>query len=266
MKKTMIALFGLAVAVSLFSCQARKGQPEVIAHRGFWKAEPEVPHNSIASLRNAIELGCFGTEFDIWVTTDGVPVIFHDSKTKSGVVLRNVTYAELMEQGGLLANGETIPTLEEYLAVWEGSNRKVKLILEIKSHGDPETDAYAARRVQEIVEARGIEPSLMEYIAFSRDVCKTLRDMETGVPVAFLNGDLSPADARSELGVTGIDYNMKVFREHPEWIGEARDLGMTVNVWTVNEDADMREFIDAGVDYITTDHPDILMQKLAGGK
>lgn len=264
MKKVMIALIGLAAAASSVSCQPQKGNPEVIAHRGFWKTVPEVPHNSIASLRNAIELGCFGTEFDIWVTTDGVPVVFHDRKTKEGVVLKDVTYAELIEQDGMLANGEKIPTLDEYLAEWGTSDKKVKLIFEIKSHGDSETDAFAARKVHEMALIHGIEPAQMEYIAFSRDVCKALRDLEVGVPVAFLNGDLSPADAQSELGVTGIDYNMKVFREHPEWIAEAQNLGMVVNVWTVNEDDDMQWFIDAGVDYITTDRPDVLMQRLAG--
>lgn len=38
---------------------------------------------------------------------------------------------------------------------------------------------------------------------------------------------------------------------------------MKVNVWTVNSEADMMEFIAMGVDFITTDHPDTLQKILA---
>lgn len=262
MKKVMFALLGLAAVVSSAACYAQKGEPKVIAHRGFWKAEPKAPHNSIESLENAVALGCFGTEFDIWLTADDIPVVFHDRKTAKGVDIQKTTYAELMEKDGFLANGEKIPTLDEYLATWKRSNKKVKLIFEIKSHDTPERDRTAAEVVHGIAKKHKIKAKQMEYIAFSRNVCKALRDIKCGVPVAYLNGDLSPADARQELGVTGIDYHMSVFRKNPEWIEQAQTLGMVVNVWTVNSDEDLRYFIEAGADYITTDRPDRLMEIL----
>ncbi len=266
MKKVMIALLGLAAVASSTACNAQRGgAPKVIAHRGFWQASPAVPHNSIASLKNAIALECFGTEFDVWLTSDDIPVIHHDPKTKNGIAIQDVTYAELMEKGGLLANGEKIPTLDEYLAAWGKSDKKVKLIFEIKSHRTPERNYQAAKRVDETAKAYGIEPGQMEYISFSRDVCKALAEIKCGVPVAYLNGDLTPAEAKAELGVTGIDYNQKVFRTNPEWIRQAHESGMIVNVWTVNEDADMQWFAEIGVDYITTDRPDALMKMLAAG-
>lgn len=40
-----------------------------------------------------------------------------------------------------------------------------------------------------------------------------------------------------------------------EWITEAHSLGMVVNVWTVNSDADMLTYISKGVDFITTNNP-----------
>jgi glycerophosphoryl diester phosphodiesterase len=261
MKKVLLTLFGLAAV----ACGKTSSQPEVIAHRGFWNAAVQVPHNSIAALENSIELGCWGSEFDIWVTTDGVPVIFHDYHTKEGVLLQEVSYSELMERDGLLANGDKIPTLDEFLAVWAKSDRKVKLIFEIKSHNNTrEYDSMAAEKIHQVAKAHGIKSSQMEYIAFSRYVCEALSAMNTGVPVAYLNGDLTPADAREELGITGIDYHFKVLKEHPEWISEAHDLGMTVNVWTVNEEEDIRHFTDCGVDYITTDRPDVLKTMLSG--
>lgn len=263
MQKTVVTLIltaSLACASAACADSPQPKKPETIAHRGFWKQEGSA-QNSISSLQNSVRQGCFGTEFDIWVTTDGVPVLFHDRKTTKGLVLEDVTYAELMEQDGTLKNGEKIPTLREFLEAW--NHAPVKLIFELKSHRDAERDAWAVARSLEVLRDYGVGTDEIEYIAFSRHVCKALIDQECGSPVSYLSGDLSPAEALGELGVQGIDYNQKALREHPEWIGEAHELGMIVNVWTVNEEADMRHFISEGVDYITTDRPDLLMEILA---
>ena len=80
----------------------------------------------------------------------------------------------------------------------------------------------------------------------------------------YLNGDLSPADL-AKAGINGIDYQYNVLYEHPEWVEEAHDLGMSVNVWTVNKAKDMRNFIDMGVDVITTNEP-LLLREILGDK
>lgn len=51
--------------------------------------------------------------------------------------------------------------------------------------------------------------------------------------VSYLNGELSPKELK-ELGFSGLDYQYKVMQAHPEWFKEAKELGLTVNVWTVN--------------------------------
>ena len=55
---------------------------------------------------------------------------------------------------------------------------------------------------------------------------------------------------------------MKVLRKHPEWVKQAQELGLEVNVWTVDTEEDMRYFIEQGVDYITTDYPERLQALL----
>ena len=57
------------------------------------------------------------------------------------------------------------------------------------------------------------------------------------------------------MGINGIDYHYIVIEKHPEWVKEAHDLGMKVNVWTVNKEDMMKKLIDRKVDYITTDQP-----------
>ena len=50
---------------------------KVVAHRGAWK-QNNLPENSIASLKHAIELQCAGSEFDVRMTSDSILVINHD--------------------------------------------------------------------------------------------------------------------------------------------------------------------------------------------
>ena len=69
--------------------------------------------------------------------------------------------------------------------------------------------------------------------------------------MAALTGGIAPAE-RKKIGCTGIDYHINEFRKHPEWVKEARQLGMTVNVWTVNKPDEMAEMTNLGVQFITT--------------
>ena len=84
---------------------------QVIAHRGAWKAK-NLPENSIAALKHAFKLKCYGSEFDVHLTLDSVAVVNHDP-TFLGLNIAKSTYNQLLVKK--LSNGESIPTLENYL-------------------------------------------------------------------------------------------------------------------------------------------------------
>ena len=44
-------------------------------------------------------------------------------------------------------------------------------------------------------------------------------------------------------------------KKHPEWIQQSHNLGLTVNIWTVNKTDELQWCIDNKADYITTDNP-----------
>ena len=67
------------------------------------------------------------------------------------------------------------------------------------------------------------------------------------------------------MRINGIDYHYKVFEKKPEWVKEAHELGMKVNVWTVNNTEDIKNMLKLNVDYITTDHP-VEALKISGYK
>ena len=58
-----------------------------------------------------------------------------------------------------------------------------------------------------------------------------------------------------EIGASGIDYHFSVIDKNPDWVKLSHELGLKVNVWTVNKPEDIQRMIDLKVDYITTDEP-----------
>ena len=232
-------------------------QPKIVAHRGYWRTDGSA-QNSITSLQKAAAVGCYGSEFDVWITADGVPVVFHDA-TIDGIRIEDTTFATLMNHR--LQNGEFIPTLQQYLT--EGSKIEgCQLILEIKPHRNEVRDKRIADMCVELVRTLGLEKKT-EYISFSKVVCQRLHEITPDSKVAYLNGELSPAQIK-EMGLTGIDYNEKVFVKHPEWLQEAKQLGVEVNVWTVDGEENLRHHVNLeGVDLITTNDPEILKGILA---
>lgn len=251
MKRIFILMAALLVGLTAVA------QPKIVAHRGYWRTDGSA-QNSITSLQKAAAVGCYGSEFDVWLTADGVPVVFHDA-TIDGIRIEDTTFATLMNHR--LQNGEFIPTLQQYLT--EGSKIEgCQLILEIKPHRNEVRDKRIADVCVELVRTLGLEKKT-EYISFSKVVCQRLHEITPDSKVAYLNGELAPAQIK-EMGLTGIDYNEKVFVKHPEWLQEAKQLGVEVNVWTVDGEENLRHHVNLeGVDLITTNDPEILKGILA---
>lgn len=226
-----------------------KGKARVIAHRGYWQTEGSA-QNSIRALERANEIKVYGSEFDVHLTADNVPVIFHDKKIGE-LDIQTATYAELKDLK--LPNGEILPTLEQYLDKAR-TFKKTKLIFELKSHATPERDREAARIVVDMINSKKLRKRT-EYIAFSLEAAKELHRLSPKTPIYYLNGDLSPEEIK-KLGFTGLDYNYKVMQKNPHWFKEAKDLKLKINVWTVNAPEVMTEMIVNGADFITTDIPE----------
>ena len=244
----------LLMALAMMALTA--GAQEVICHRGYWDAEGST-QNSLRSLVKADSIGAWGSEFDVWMTADGVLVVNHDA-SYNGVTIETAKWKQLKDMR--LKNGEHLPTLEQMLNC--GTALKTRLVVEMKPHTSREQELEAARKIVKMVKKMNLEDRV-EYITFSLQGMKNLKELAPeGTPVYYLNGELSPSQL-AEMGMAGIDYSIRVMRDHPQWIDEAHALGMKVNVWTVNSDRDMEWCIHYGVDFITTNAPEKLQQKLA---
>jgi glycerophosphoryl diester phosphodiesterase len=255
----LVALMFLSL-ITPSKAQSKKMKNPVIAHRGAWK-NSGTPQNSIASLKEAIRLGCIGSEFDVRITLDGFPVVVHDP-THDGVSIDSSNFSVVRKLK--LSNGEQIPTLEEYLLA--GANQSVtKLVLEIKtSRLGKSQSLLLARKCVETVQRLKLQKKV-DYIAFDHDVCKLVRELDKKANIAYLNGDIKPGDLLKD-GIRGIDYNVNVFKKNESWIQEAKTHKISLNVWTVNKEEDMKRFLSEGFDFITTDEPELLFSLWRDGR
>lgn len=232
---------------------------EIIAHRGYWKTEGSA-QNSIAALKKANEINVYGSEVDIWLSSDGIPVVNHDADvTLDGekLIVQDTPYATLRKVK--LSNGEHLPTVEEYLDTFEDCNN-IKLIIEFKTHKSKDREDELARKVVDMVNSRGLQDRV-EYISFGINFVQQVKRLAPQAPNYYLNGDLTPQILK-KMGLTGLDYNRNVIKKNPQWVTQAHDLGLKVNVWTVNSLEDIDKMIELNVDFITTDEPLLVRERL----
>lgn len=202
---------------------------KVIAHRGAWK-NTGATENSIAALNHAIALGCEGSEFDVHMSADSLPVINHDAAIQ-GVSIAKTSSNELLTMK--LSNGESLPTLENYLKAGMVQNR-TKLILEIKpSELGKEGSLALTHKIVALVEKLQVQ-AWVDYISFDYDVCKEVMTLAPYARVAYLKGDKTPAELAAD-DLFGLDYHVSVLQKNPDWLTDAKNRKLTINVWTVND-------------------------------
>ena len=237
----------IVMAAACLMTLAAAAQTKIVAHRGYWDCAGSA-QNSITSLKLADKIGCYGSEFDVHLPKDGVIVVHHDQNVGK-IDIQTSTYKALKKER--LKNGEKIPTLEQYLDA--GKDLSCKLVLEIKRQMVQSHEDSLVRQCVDMVKSKGLTDRIV-WISFSGKACELLHQLLPDAHIQYLLGDWDPKTIKAK-GLSGIDYEQKVLALHPEWIKECHDLGLVVNVWTVNDLNTINQFIKAGVDFITTNAP-----------
>ena len=237
----------IVMAAACLMTLAAAAQTKIVAHRGYWDCAGSA-QNSITSLKLADKIGCYGSEFDVHLTKDGVIVVHHDQNVGK-IDIQTSTYKALKKER--LRNGEKIPTLEQYLDA--GKDLSCKLVLEIKRQMVQSHEDSLVRQCVDLVKSKGLTDRIV-WISFSGKACELLHQLLPDAHIQYLLGDWDPKTIKAK-GLSGIDYEQKVIALHPEWLKECHDLGLVVNVWTVNDLNTINQFIKAGVDFITTNAP-----------
>lgn len=145
---------------------------EVVAHRGAWGAAPE---NTLAAFEQAVRLGADAVEFDVRLTSDGVPVVYHYAYFDGGTTLSGPVFARSFADVRLARvrtsdgspGDHPIPSFEEVLAALAG-----RIGLEVHLHGpEPEGAALVADMLRDLgqrtvgsVEVTSYDPLLLAEV------------------------------------------------------------------------------------------------------
>lgn len=253
MKTLKMITTAILAGVMLFPIAADAQQKTgIVAHRGFWNCEEAgYAKNSVAALKCAQEAGFWGSEFDVNMTSDGVLIVYHDSDVE-GKKIEKYPYSEFKDFK--IQNGETIPTIDQYLEQGKKYPETV-LVYEMKPHSCAEVeDRFIDLTIKKLEEHALLDPERVIFISFSFHICKSLAERLPGFTVQYLGGEKKPEKVKA-AGINGIDYNFSTLSLKKKWISKAHKLGMSTNAWTVNKERDMRHMLEMGINYLTTDNP-----------
>lgn len=242
------------------------------AHRGGARLWPE---NSLLAFRRALELGADFVELDVHLARDGQVVVIHDptlERTTTGMgevratTLPDLQKLRLRDSGGSRTD-EPVPMLEEVLDLVAPS--AAALLLEIKTALRRERYNGVEDRVLELLRARGLGARTV-VTSYETAVLRRVRELDsairTGLVVSEWSLDRQGASPETAIewatvaGATDIAFQYTLLA--PAVLATARQRGLRVAAWTVNDDAEMRRMIELGVDIVITDRPDLAKEVL----
>jgi glycerophosphoryl diester phosphodiesterase len=227
--------------------------PRIIGHRG---AAALATENSLAGFRRAAAVGCRWVEFDVRLTGDLQPVVFHDDTvdrlTGASGAVATMPLERLLT---LRARGEPIPTLAQTLAAL----RELGLGGNLEMKAEPGRETALAAAIAAALAGMAV-PLLVS--SFSVAALDAFAKVAPATPRGLLVERLPAAwqELASRLGMAALIIDHRNLSS-PQ-ARAIRDAGFRLGVYTVNDPRRARELLGWGVDAIITDAPDILLAAL----
>ncbi|VXC84849.1 glycerophosphodiester phosphodiesterase [Pseudomonas sp. 9Ag] len=234
----------------------------IYGHRG---AKGEAPENTLASFKQCLAHGVRRCELDLHLSKDGELMVIHDPTLKRTTGRRGKVVehdAEELTQYDARQGGPSwkqpcpIPRLEELFEQCEFEHWQ----LEVKSA----SRVRAARSVLAI-KALAERHGLLDRVTVtsgSREVLRALKrltpELSCGLVAEYAWLDPLKVAKQYDCSLLALKWTLCT----PERIAKARQLGLHVSVWTVNDPALMRRLADFGVDSLITDYPGLAVTTL----
>lgn len=238
-----------------------------VAHRGASGTHPE---NTLPAFEAALQAGAPVVELDFYQSRDGVLVCFHDktlarttdaaaSVEKTRIADHDLRTLRSLDAGtwkDTSFRGTRIPTLAEALKCIQSG---AITMIEHKS-GDP-------GRLVALLRSMGLVDDVLVQ-SFDWEWLKQVHALEPRLCLAALGGtDKRPdldAATLAELRSTGACMAHWGFKRlDGEDVAAAREAGLMLCVYTVNEPEDYDKAIRLGAQFMTTDFPGRLRMHLA---
>ncbi|AIV38260.1 glycerophosphodiester phosphodiesterase [Streptomyces sp. CCM_MD2014] len=270
-------LSGLALAGSSTTAQAATDGPDVIAHRG---SSGMAPENTAAAIDLAVRQRADHVEIDVQRTKDGKLVNFHDCTMERTTDIEDLypgrpsyrvsdfTWDELrrLDAGSWFHpdyTGEPLITLDTVIRHIQ--HTRTGLLAEISPCGQYgttiATDLADALRGKPGYVRKALARKQLAVQSFETDDARTFHSAQPDIPIGILDADRPTDSELVELGQWADQINPQHTVTDQALVDRVHQLGMTINVWTVDEPGAIRKMAALGVDGIITDYPQTLTQR-----
>jgi glycerophosphoryl diester phosphodiesterase len=244
----------------------RPGSVIAMAHRG-GALHPEIPgaENTLHAFRHAVALGYHYLETDVHATSDGVLLAFHDASldrvTDARGPLSGLTADDV--RTARIAGEHAVPTMAELLEELPDC----RFNIDIKS-------SSAVQPLADLVDRTGSHDrfcvgsfSQLRLDAFRRAshgrVATSAAPTEVALFMALPSGRAARRLTRGRVAALQVPHRRGILPiVTASLVRRAHAAGAHVHVWTVDEQAEMDELLDLGVDGLITDRTDVLKQVL----
>lgn len=236
----------------------------VEGHRG-WASD--YPENTMISFIAAMELGVDAIEFDVWLTSDKVPVLIHDgsllrtcgiNRHVRDMTLEEVKTAEAAYTAKFgdkyVGMGVGIPTLEELLIYCSEHHPNIRLGVEIKEYTEENCDLTVA-----LLKKYGFFDDCWFY-AFNARIIKYLKVQYNGRTMGYPDFQMGEFMMDSYRYYEEIGLAMNIVKSEILPIYIKKELPM--HMFCADNELDARLCIDRGADLITANDPVPLMKVL----
>jgi glycerophosphoryl diester phosphodiesterase len=249
--------------------------PLIIAHRG---ASSHAPENTFAAFGKAIEVGADGIEFDVRLSKDGVPVVFHDEDLKR-TAGRNEKISDL--SAGELADidigswfnrafpqrtraefsNETIKTLAETLELLSSFTGRIYVELKCRP-----ADAEAlSKAVCSLICDSPLLPQIivksftLEVIPLVRSFCPAARTAALFEPTVatVLNKQKNIIDLATHFGADELSLHFSLATRRLTKMAELRNMPITI--WTVDKPRWLSKAEALGIRALITNDPEMMI-------
>ena len=231
----------------------------VEGHRGYCAKYPE---NTLLSFEKAIELGCDGVEFDVWLTKDKQPVLMHDGSPlrTCGVDghLREMTLEEVKQLdpcyrdkfGEEFAGQVKVPTLYELLELVKAKKPDLRLGVEIKEYTEENVDITIAA-----LKEYGVFENCWFY-AFNGRIISYIKQKYNGVTMGY--PDFQMKEFQGYDDYCDIGLNMQIVKSEIFHIYESKKLPM--HLYCADNAEDVNLCLAKGANLITANDPVPLLE------
>jgi glycerophosphoryl diester phosphodiesterase len=245
-------------------------QIEFVAHRGGAALAPE---STLVAYRNALRYPVDAVEIDVRMSTDGQPFVFHDhtlERTTDGtgnVADLDFAAARSLNLAAKFPGGwpqpEQLTTPREVLELMKGRGR---VYVELKNAKRGDSDEHYPGIVESVLEDLRATDMLSNVliICFDWSLLQEIKNLEPNIQMGALISknmwDMLPQPLAtvtkliSDLGCQYLNIEHSIFT--PDMPAFLHQHDLKLGVWTVNKLEELRYYAAAGVDSLTTDHPD----------